>query len=135
MSQSAQEKSMSPILAEISLGELIDKITILKIKKKYLEGTALENTKRELTALQGTLSRLDIVIDDTLIEQLQQINEALWKIEDDIREQERQKNFNKDFIELARSVYHKNDIRAGLKKEINTRYNSAFIEEKSYRQY
>ena len=57
------------------------------------------------------------------------------EIEDDISEQERQKNLNKDFIELARSVYRKNDIRADLKKEINIRYNSAFIEEKSYRQY
>ena len=71
----------------------------------------------------------------TLIQQLKKVNQTLWKIEDDIRDQERQKNFGEEFIHLARSVYQQNDIRAAIKKEINTAYGSALVEEKSYQQY
>ena len=123
------------ILAPISLGELIDKITILQIKTQHLQGSALENVRKELEALETTLNNLHINIDTTLIQRLKEVNQDLWKIEDDIRDQERQKNFGETFIQLARSVYQQNDQRAAIKKEINTTYGSAFVEEKSYKEY
>ena len=123
------------ILAPISLGELIDKITILQIKTQHLQGTALENVKKELQALENTLNNLQLNIKPTLIRGLKEVNQDLWKIEDDIREQERQKSFDDTFIHLARSVYQQNDRRAAIKKEINTTYGSALVEEKSYKQY
>ena len=123
------------ILAPISLGELIDKITILQIKTQHLQGTALENVKKELEALENTLNNLQLNLDPALIQRLKEVNEDLWKIEDDIRDQERQKSFGETFIRLARSVYQQNDRRAAIKKEINTTYGSAFVEEKSYQQY
>ena len=126
---------MQNILAPISLGELIDKITILQIKTQHLQGTALENVKNELEALETTLSNLHLNIDATLIQRLKEVNQDLWKIEDDIRDQERQKSFGETFIRLARSVYQQNDCRAAIKKEINTTYGSTLIEEKSYQQY
>lgn len=123
------------ILAPISLGELIDKITILQIKTKHLQGTALENVKKELNALECTLNELQLNIDSTLIQRLKEVNQNLWKIEDDIRDQERQKSFGETFIRLARSVYQQNDRRAAIKKEINSTYNSALVEEKTYQDY
>ena len=127
--------SIQLITAPISLGELIDKITILKIKANRLEGVALKNVINELNCLEKTLSSLQLDLDVTLIERLSQVNYCLWQIEDDIREQERQKKFGDVFIGLARSVYQKNDQRAALKKEINIAYGSALVEEKSYRDY
>ena len=123
------------ILAPISLGELIDKITILQIKTQHHQGSALENVKKKLEALETTLRNLNLNIDTTLMQRLKQVNLDLWQIEDDIRDQERQKNFGEIFIRLARSVYQQNDQRAAIKKEINTTYGSAFVEEKSYQQY
>jgi hypothetical protein len=123
------------IQAPISLGELIDKITILQIKTEHLQGTALENVKKELEALESTLNNLHLDIDPRLIQRLQEINQDLWQIEDAIRDQERQKSFGENFIHLARSVYQRNDRRAAIKKEINTTYGSAFVEEKSYQDY
>jgi len=123
------------INAPISLGELIDKITILQIKTQHLQGTALENVKNELNALETTLKEVQINIDPTLIQRLKEINQDLWQTEDSIRDQERQSSFGETFIRLARSVYQQNDRRAAIKKEINTTYGSAFVEEKSYQQY
>ena len=123
------------IKAPISLGELIDKITILQIKTQHLQGNALQNVKKELDALVTILNNFQLNIDPTLIQRLKEVNQNLWQIEDDIRDQERQKNFTETFIELARSVYQQNDQRAAIKKEINTTYGSAFVEEKSYQQY
>jgi len=123
------------ILAPISLGELIDKITILQIKTHHLQGAALENVKKELEALEGTLNNLKLNIDPTLIQRLEEVNQDLWKIEDDIRQQESEKRFGETFIRLARSVYQQNDRRSAIKKEINTSYGSALVEEKSYQQY
>ena len=123
------------ILAPISLGELIDKITILQIKIQHLQGTALDNVKIELNALEGTLSNLQINVDPKHVQNLKQVNQELWQIEDDIRDQECQKNFGETFIQLARSVYQRNDHRAAIKKKINTLYGSSLIEEKSYKQY
>ena len=123
------------ILAPISLGELIDKITILQIKTQHLQGTALENVKKELQALENTLNNLQLNIKPTLIQRLKEVNQDLWKIEDNIRDRERQKSFGETFIRLARSVYQQNDRRSAIKKEINIAYGSAFVEEKSYQQY
>ena len=123
------------ILAPVSLGELIDKITILQIKTERLEGSPLENVKKELNVLEITLQNTQLIIEPKLIERLKKVNQDLWQIEDAIRDQERQKNFGETFINLARSVYKKNDLRASIKKEINTLYNSSLTEEKSYQNY
>jgi len=128
-------KPLPQIQAPISLGELIDKITILQIKTNHLQGRALENVQKELTALQQTLEALDLQVDQTLIQRLKEVNQDLWHIEDAIRDQERQKSFGETFIRLARSVYQQNDRRAAINKEINTTYGSALVEEKSYQDY
>ena len=122
------------LLAPISVGELIDKITILKIKqKKASDKQKLANINRELDELETTWGKekapeLDI---SDLFEQLTQVNEALWDIEDDIRAKEAVNAFDQEFIELARSVYKQNDHRAALKKEINVRSGSILVEEKT----
>ena len=123
------------IQAPISLGELIDKITILQIKTQHLQETALKHVTTELNALERTLNNLNLSINPKLIQQLKEVNQDLWNIEDDIREKERQQNFDDSFIQLARSVYKQNDRRSAIKKEINTTYSSAFTEEKSYKPY
>jgi len=123
------------IQAPISLGELIDKITILQIKTQHLQDTALKHVTTELNALERTLNNLNLSINPKLIQQLKEVNQDLWNIEDDIREKERQQNFDDSFIQLARSVYKQNDRRSAIKKEINTTYSSAFTEEKSYKPY
>ena len=126
---------MAPILAQVSLGELIDKITILQIKSQNLQGLPLQNVETELAALETTLNNLGLDIEPNLIQNLKDVNQSLWNIEDDIRDQERKKVFDDTFIQLARSVYQKNDLRAAIKKEINVTYNSDFVEEKSYQEY
>ena len=126
---------MAPILAQVSLGELIDKITILQIKSQNLQGQPLQNVKTELAALETTLNNLGLDIEPNLIQNLRDVNQSLWNIEDEIRDQERKKVFDETFIQLARSVYQKNDLRAAIKKEINITYNSDFVEEKSYQEY
>ena len=83
------------ILAPISLGELIDKITILQIKTHHLQGTALENVKKELKASETTLNNLQLNVDSTLIKCLKEANQVLWQIEEDIRDPERQERFGK----------------------------------------
>ncbi len=123
------------ILAPISLGELIDKITILEIKGERLEGNARENVGRELDALRQICAQRNLRVDPVLVEELRQTNIRLWEIEDGIRERERLQDFGEAFVRLARSVYHQNDRRAALKRRINTAYGSALIEEKSYADY
>ncbi len=126
------------LLAPLSVGELIDKITILKIKqKKASDKEKLNNINHELDELETTWKNekapeLDI---SDLFDQLTEVNEALWKIEDDIRAKEAVNTFDQEFIELARSVYKQNDRRAELKKEINLRSGSALVEEKLYQEY
>jgi len=126
------------ILAEISAGELADKVTILEIKGEQLESPeALRNVNTERLALEA---RLDPIIKNTpaltgLKAELKQINQTLWKIEDDIREKERQKDFGDAFVQLARSVYFENDRRARVKRQINDLVGSAIVEEKSYSEY
>ena len=129
------KQSNQDIHVLISLGELVDKISILEIKTKHLDGIALENVTTELKALRATLRSLQLDIDISLIQDLRRVNEELWHIEDAIRDKERQGVFDQAFVELARSVYLKNDQRAATKKEINTKYGSTLIEEKSYQKY
>ena len=129
------KEKIQNVLAPLSLGELVDKITILQIKTQHLQGTALENVKQELDALESTLSDLPLYIEVSLVQQLKEVNQDLWKIEDDIRDQERQQAFGETFIHLARSVYKQNDRRAAIKREINLAYGSALTEETSYKKY
>ena len=123
------------IYAPISLGELIDKITILQIKKEKIKGKQLQNILKEYSSLIKILQESGFQIEGSLIEDLKIINLDLWDIEDQIRKKENLKEYDKNFIELARSVYKKNDTRASIKKKINRKYNSEIIEEKSYTEY
>ena len=121
----------------ISLGELVDKISILMIKKKNIsDSIKLEHVAKELEFLQKTLK--EYISEDKInkfIEELVNINSKLWKIEDDIRECERNKLFDQTFIDLARSVYFTNDQRAKIKNDINKYFGSELVEVKSYKEY
>jgi len=128
-------KYLSSILAPISLGELIDKITILEIKQIHMTGIKLKNVDKELKLLKKILQDKNLEINIDLINCLKKVNNNLWEIEDSIRIKERDQKFDKEFIELARSVYKENDKRASIKKEINQKYNSELFEEKSYNKY
>lgn len=126
------------IKIELSVGELLDKVTILQIKAERIDDDAkLVNINKELQVLQGlwnasSYSSIDL---EENIKQLKTINEALWDIEDKIRDKEGLQEFDDEFIELARSVYFTNDKRADVKKIINTKTGSELIEEKSYSDY
>ncbi|WP_339740691.1 DUF6165 family protein [uncultured Maricaulis sp.] len=126
------------ILTAIAPGELIDKLTILRIKSERIEDEAkLKNVRAELAILNETLVK-DVPASAALSRldgALQAVNEALWKIEDDIRDCERDGDFGTEFIRLARAVYVTNDQRAALKKEINLLLGSDIVEEKSYAAY
>ena len=124
--------SQGPILAPISLGELIDKITILELKAEFLQDQPQRNAKQELLGLFAVLEGLQISIEPVLVEQLKAINRSLWELEDEIRALEKLQSFGARFVEVARAIYRDNDQRAALKRVINTRYGSTLIEEKSY---
>ena len=127
------ENSNSSIIhAQVSIGELIDKITILKIKQSKMKGDQLKNVIKELKSLEKIVEISNINIDKSLFNSLKEVNHRLWIIEDNIRLKERKKEFDKEFIELARSVYKENDKRSSIKKNINLKYNSEIFEEKSY---
>ena len=132
---SSKVKYLSSILAPVSLGELIDKITILEIKQIHMTGIKLENVDKELKLLKNILQDTNLEIDIDLINNLKEVNKNLWEIEDNIRTKESNQEFDKEFIELARSVYKENDKRASIKKVINQKYNSELVEEKSYNNY
>ena len=122
----------------ISWGELFDKITILEIKIENLkEKNALKNVKTEHDQLNTIYSSnfLKDEIARNLFNDLKKINQKLWNIEDKIRDKERSKNFDKEFIELARNVYFTNDERSRIKRNINETFGSKIIEEKSYSKY
>jgi len=127
------------ILAEISVGELFDKITILKIKTKKIEDEQkLKNIYNELNTLKEQVTKIDFSDKGSLedeIAKLQSINEELWDIENVKRECEANKDFGDKFIKLSRDVHFKNDIRAQIKKEINLLSNSIIVEEKEYSKY
>ena len=119
----------------VPVGELVDKITILQIKAKRFSGEALSNVQRELALLEGVLAGCGVELPNELVDALSEINQRLWTIEDDIREQEANGCFDDRFIALARSVYRCNDQRAALKRQINTTTGSHLIEEKGYAAY
>ena len=132
---SSKIKYLSTILAPISIGELIDKITILEIKQIYMTGIKLKNINKEMKLLKNILQEQNLEINLDLIKNLKKINKKLWEIEDNIRIKESKQEFDENFIKLARSVYIENDKRASIKKEINQKYNSDLVEEKSYKNY
>ncbi len=129
---------MNEILIPISPGELLDKITILQIKSERIADPAkVANVRTELEMLDKVW-RQAVDEDDeiaALTAELKSINEALWEIEDDIRDEERNRRFGERFIELARAVYVTNDERANAKKKVNLHLNSSIVEEKSYQDY
>jgi hypothetical protein len=129
---------MSEIKVPISPGELLDKVTILRIKSKRMsDAKKLANVRLELQALEATwaaspYSKTNIDVD---IDALHAVNEKLWVIEDDIRDKERAQAFDAEFIRLARAVYFENDERAAIKRRINVTLGSTLVEEKSYAAY
>ena len=121
----------------ISIGELIDKISILIIKKKnIIDVNKLKHIEKELSLLESTLSES---VNDKKVKEFRdsliEINSTLWKIEDDIRKCEKDKAFDQKFIDLARSVYQTNDKRSEIKLEINEFFGSTLVEVKSYEKY
>ena len=129
---------MKDILVPVSPGELLDKITILRIKAARITDAAkVANVRLELSLLEATWREsvsdgADVSADERA---LQAVNERLWVIEDDIRDQERAQTFGARFIDLARAVYVENDERAVIKKRINVALGSRIVEEKSYKSY
>jgi Family of unknown function (DUF6165) len=129
---------MKDILVPISPGELLDKITILRIKvARILDAPKLANVKLELALLEQIWKDSGAPAQQVALDEraLQNVNERLWDIEDRIRDKEARQTFDRDFIELARSVYISNDERAAIKKRINAQLGSRLVEEKSYKQY
>ena len=121
---------------EISTGELADKVTILAIKlEKFKDEAKKANVKKEYDILTVPLNDAGITVGSKEFQDLKNVNLKLWHIEDDIRIKEQKKEFDNEFIELARSVYFTNDIRAEIKKDINLRFNSDLVEEKEYVDY
>jgi len=127
---------------EVSNGEIIDKLTILKIKLDQIKDQEkLVNIQKEYDYLKEIVDQI-YTASDSVAEELQvlhtdllNVNKTLWNIEDFIREHERAENFGLDFVELARSVYYTNDDRSDVKKKINVLTGSLFVEEKSYEAY
>jgi len=133
-----QAQDARPVLIEVGPGELIDKITILRIKSERMSDAAkLANVRHELDVLEK--ARAENLADSDGLRRLEAalkaVNEALWVIEDDIRQCEADRDFGTKFVELARAVYKQNDKRAALKKEINLLTGSSIVEEKSYTEF
>jgi uncharacterized protein YukE len=129
---------MNEIKVPVSPGELLDKITILRIKSRRMsDPDKLRNVRLELEALQDTWtgSAYAAVDMDADVNALMTVNERLWVIEDDIRDKERAQAFDAEFIRLARAVYVENDERAAIKRRINLKLGSTIVEEKSYKVY
>jgi hypothetical protein len=132
----AAAASSAEIVIPVSIGELIDKITILRIKSQRMgDSQQLANVRRELTALQAVSERIscDAAVLTRYTDELTRVNEALWDVEDAIRDCEASSDFGERFVALARSVYQHNDERARIKKAINIAAGSRYVEEKSYR--
>ena len=132
-----RKMNKSPVVP-VSWGELIDKITILEIKsQKITDPEALANVVKELSSLSGAAAIH--VADNPALEELKNrlssVNQSLWQIEDDLREKEKNKQFDDEFTRLARSVYRLNDERAAIKRQINDFLRSELVEEKSYKSY
>jgi len=121
---------------EISIGEVVDKITILSIKLNKIDNdNKLKNIRKEYDLLFNSLENSGIEVDSASFTKLETINLKLWEIEDKIRIKEANKEFDDEFIQLARNVYINNDKRSTVKREINIKYGSNIIEEKEYVSY
>jgi hypothetical protein len=123
---------------EVSVGELLDKITILEIKSERITDPAkLVNVRKELDLLRGTWQASPLAATDVAAEMaaLKTVNEELWEIEDNVRRHEAVGEFDDEFVRLARGVYHANDRRAALKRDLNHKCGSGLVEEKSYVDY
>ena len=119
---------------EVSIGEAVDKLSILSIKmEKIKDESKLENISKEYYMLLDLLE--EEMFTNPLYYKLKDVNKRLWEIEDEIRVCEKHGDFNLNFIRLARAVYHRNDERADIKRQINLKYNSSLIEEKQYQAY
>jgi len=129
---------MKDILVPLSPGELLDKITILRIKAaRMTDATKVQNVRLELSLLENTwrdsgCADFEVAADERA---LQSVNEKLWVVEDRLREKEAARAFDPEFIELARTVYIANDERAAIKKRVNLQLGSRIVEEKSYKPY
>ncbi len=129
---------MKEMLVPVSPGELLDKITILRIKvARIQDASKLANVKLELSLLEQIWKDSGAAAHDVALDEraLENVNAQLWDIEDRIRDKEARQIFDREFIELARAVYISNDERAAIKKRINLQLGSRIVEEKSYRQY
>jgi hypothetical protein len=121
---------------EMSIGEVVDKLTILDIKlEKMTDMQKLLNIRKEYHLLKNELGKMNITLDSEEFIKLREVNDRLWEIEDKIRTKEADQQFDDEFIQLARSVYFENDKRAELKKQINLKFGSNLIEEKEYVRY
>jgi hypothetical protein len=121
---------------EVSIGELVDKVSILAIKlKKIKNANKLENIRKEYDILVRAMKQNGITSESEEFKRLETINLKLWDIEDQIRTKEAKKEFDEAFIALARSVYFTNDERAKVKREVNIKYGSGIVEEKEYVEY
>jgi hypothetical protein len=125
------------ILIPVSAGELIDKLTILRVKAARIDAAKLANVKKELALLEAVAAKelSDVPAIDALSAELEAVNAALWDVEEGKRECERRKDFGADFVALARRVYVENDLRAAIKRRINEAAGSDLVEEKSYKAY
>ena len=134
-----QTHMSNPISVPISYGELFDKISILEIKAERLTDMAkLENVNDELRLLKEVVHRMvmdDALQVDAIFRKLKGVNQMIWEVEDKIRDFERRKAFDSEFIEAARSIYRLNDQRASIKRELNVMTSSQIVEEKSYSEY
>jgi hypothetical protein len=138
----SQELCARPTIASVPIdvapGELLDKITILEIKRERINDPAkLGNILHELNVLAESRERTIPLSDELnpLIHELKAVNEAIWEAEDQVRDCERRQDFSQPFIEVARSVYRHNDRRAAIKRRINEHLGSVILEEKGYRAY
>jgi len=138
MANMKASSDMKEILVPVSPGELLDKITILRIKAaRIVDAAKVANVRVELDLLEKTwreagCAGFDVARDEHA---LQEVNERLWDVEDLIRDKEAKQMFDREFIELARAVYFANDERAAIKKRINLQLGSRLVEEKSYKPY
>jgi len=120
---------------EVSIGEIVDKLSILRIKKNNItDEEKLVNINKEYDYLYYKVFQ-ELKIESSDFYEMIMVNEMLWNVEDSIRKKEKNKSFDQDFIEMSRSVYITNDRRSEIKKNINLKYNSTFVEEKSYEPY
>ncbi|MBN1971918.1 MAG: hypothetical protein JXR48_10440 [Candidatus Delongbacteria bacterium] len=121
---------------EVSIGEVVDKVTILEIKTEKIKNSEkLANVTKEYNLLKAEIESIGFKTDSEEFKRLKEVNLKLWHIEDQIRIEEFNQSFGEKFIQLARSVYFENDDRAAIKKEINLKFGSELVEEKEYVKY